>query len=172
MARRTGAVWTVAMIVGLIVLAGYAITSLSSRRQRMVEVLAEQKRQEVARQVARFAEDFNAALGWESDIQYFSRNFRETYSIDVHRAAMRGDQRPLLVEAYVIDIDCADLGFTLVLGVLSDYLTPEIYIHARTTEAQVNAILDQEELAGSLSRTYALIIQPEDVNQVGFRTTI
>ncbi|OPZ49621.1 MAG: hypothetical protein BWY92_01362 [Firmicutes bacterium ADurb.BinA052] len=44
MARRTGAVWTVAMIVGLIVLAGYAITSLSSRRQRMVEVLAEQKR--------------------------------------------------------------------------------------------------------------------------------
>lgn len=27
MARRTGAVWTVAMIVGLIVLAGYAITT-------------------------------------------------------------------------------------------------------------------------------------------------
>ncbi|NLE45677.1 MAG: hypothetical protein GX620_13225, partial [Chloroflexi bacterium] len=50
-------------------------------------------------------------------------------------------------------------------------LTPEIYFQARATEVQANDVLDQEESAGYLPCSYALVIQPTGVTQVGFSAT-
>lgn len=159
----------------LIILGSFVIlTSCKGIKEEAKIEEEEEKQAEIEQNIMKMANSYDAVLDWEKDLR--PKDFlTSVYTVEVQRALVREDNRPVLFIADVQDIEKRGNEYTVYFdrwtgyfGINVETYLPILFI-LKCTEEQVKKILNQPNEI--LFENYSVIASISDVNRMRFGLT-
>lgn len=159
----------------LIILGGFVIlTSCKSIKEEAKIKEEEEQQAEIEQNIMKMANSYNAVLDWEKDLT--PKTFlKSIYTVEVQRALVREDNRPVSFIASVQDIEKRGNEYIVFFDKWSGYfgISLEAYVPIlfvlKCTEEQVKRIINQPNEI--LIENYSVIASISDVNKMRFSLT-
>lgn len=157
----------------LIILGSFVIlTSCKSIKEEAKIKEEEEKQAEIEQNITKMANSYDAVIDWEKDLKP-KRLLSFVYTVQLQRALVREDNRPVSFIASVQDIEKSDNEYIVYFDKWSfdinlDINLPILFV-LKCTEEQVKRILNQPNEI--LFENYAVIASISDVNKMRFNLT-
>jgi len=164
-------------LIILIITLGCFVSLSSCGRSKKEEIKQMKKAKikvEIEQNIKKMANNYNAVLDWEKDLKQKSF-LTNVYTVEVQRALVREDNRPVIFVASVQDIEKRGNEYIVYFDRWTGYYNinleadlPILFI-LNCTEEQVKRILNQPNEV--LFENYSVIALISDVNKMRFSLT-